>query len=41
MGRQTICGRSSRAGLVTSKEKKRSSPSGVDPEDFGGKEMKF
>ena len=37
MGRQ----RSSRAGLVMSKKKKRSLRPGVDPEDFGGEEMKF
>ena len=37
MGRQ----RSSRAGLVMSQKKKRSSRPGVDPEDFGGEEMKF
>ena len=37
MGRQ----RSSRAGLVIAKKKKRLSRPGVDPEDFGGEGMKF
>ena len=33
--------RSSRAGLVMSKKKKKPSRPGVDPEDFGGEGMKF